>query len=1125
MTVINRAITQSDLANIVAQARSLSERLSERLIQGNSPKNQTSTLNDECLDRWCEVVSKGDWEQFRKRLQWDELDINTVLHRLSASSVPFAETQLLPNWAATLQRIMQTALEWNPENKESQLLPSVTDPQNPLPFEDLFLPALHVANQQLLTRLSSKTSLKLLSESAYGSLLRHLLCKLINLCEQTLDVEFSQFRPFGYRILLLGSRIDLASTDTQYRAFVQLLLQEGMLNFFQKYPVLGRLLATQINFWVEATAEFLQRLEADHLVIQQVFQPQQSDFTLDLGTVTEIEPHLSDPHHQGRSVIALTFASGLKLVYKPKNLGLEVAYNQLLDWCNQHGVPLPLRVLKVLNRQTYGWVEYVEQLPCENEAAAKRFYQRSGMLLCLLHVLGTSDCHHENLIASGEHLMLVDLETLMHPEALSLQDTPEATILRLIYQKFWDSVLRTGLLPRWHFNGRVAYDISGLGSVDPQSMPRQVPDWKSVNRDDMHRGYKDIMMPVAKNIAILNGVALSPNHYLEELIEGFEQFYRFLIQHQQALLSSPILTALQGQPVRFLFRPTDVYATVLQHVLSPKFLQDGVARSIELNILARAFLTSQDKPNAWSIFHEELRAMEQSDIPYFLTHSDSTTLEIRQGQPAIAHYFEAPSYSQVITRLQKLDDSDRFQQIKLIRESFTAREARSPESSQLSPYVNLKSDDALTYSPLTRKQLLSAAGAIAEKIQAHAIQQSDGSVYWISLDYIAQTERFQLQPLEMSLYNGNCGIALFLAALDYIRGTHQFRHLTLGAVQNLHRILQTVDTQFRTRLAERTGIGGITGLGSILYALVRINQFLAASPARTSDLTNPPGEAESTLIQDAQMIAQLFTRELVATDRQFDLMSGSAGAILGLLTLYQATQDRRVLDKAILCGQHLLEHRTSSNGLPRAWKSFADRPLTGFSHGAAGIAYALLRLYAVTQNSDYLAAAMEGIEYERSVFLPTAANWSDFRSSTQQQEASQLMISWCNGAAGIGLGRLGGLSLLATDTIYEDIETALQTTQRYGLDSVDQLCCGNFGRIELLLVAAQKLSRPELLKLAKQQAAWSVARAKHAGGYSLTPNASEPMFSPNFFAGTAGIGYELLRLGSPEALPSVLLLE
>jgi lantibiotic modifying enzyme len=51
------------------------------------------------------------------------------------------------------------------------------------------------------------------------------------------------------------------------------------------------------------------------------------------------------------------------------------------------------------------------------------------------------------------------------------------------------------------------------------------------------------------------------------------------------------------------------------------------------------------------------------------------------------------------------------------------------------------------------------------------------------------------------------------------------------------------------------------------------------------------------------------------------------------------------------------------------------------------------------------------------------------------------------------------------------LEVALQTTQNYGLQGVDHLCCGNFGRLEVLLLAAQKLARPELQELALQKGA------------------------------------------------------
>lgn len=1167
----------SDLANLIAQASSFSERLSNRLFEFDTTQFNEQKLSNEHLNRWCQVVAQGNWENFQKRLLWDGLDVDTV--RLVLSSQPLAENPTHPSWAATLQDIIQISSEWELRTKEWELeigqsqspitnprSPIPIDPEKPVPFEDLLLPAVYVARQKLLSCLGSPVlspsclPLELLSEEAYLKLERSLLFTLVNLCEKTLEFEFSRFRPFGYSVLNhLATQIKLPHQNTHYKAFVQKLLQYGLLAFFQKYPVLGRLIATRIDFWVEATVEFLQRLKADLDEIQQLFQSEklgtgdnrtrEKVFPITnspLGKVIQIKSNLSDPHNRGRCAIALTFKSGIKLVYKPKDLGLEVAYNQFLDWCNQHfsgewgtetgsqksevksqnsDYHLLFKVLKVLDRQTYGWVEYVEQLPCEDEAAARRFYQRTGKLLCLLYLLGATDCHYENLIASGEHLVLVDTETLMEHKARHIDDSLEVTALDPFNQHFWDSVLRTGLLPRWEFNheNRIAYDISGLGSVDPQPLPWRVPQWKFINTDNMHRVYETITKPIDQNVPMLNGVPLSPNDYLEELVEGFDQMYRFLIAQRRTLLANEFnfsqnlanpLVALQSQLVRFIFRDTQVYSAVLQKTLAPEFLRNGVERSIQLDILARAFLITEDKPNAWSILHSELRAMEQLDIPYFAANSDGVALTVGVEQP-LEDYLTKPSYSQVISRLQKLDETDRDRQVAIIRGAFHARVARSHGTEQAeSEYgrgsaVSLQATDCSTQSPLTREQLLASACAIAQEIQSHAIREADGSVYWISLGHIPNADRLQLQPLNQSLYDGNCGIALFLAALARINGSSQFRDLALGALVPLRKILQTIDAQAAQRLAKRIGIGGTTGLGSIVYSLVRISHFLK----------------EDALLEEAMRVADAIAPELITTDQKLDVMAGSAGTILALLALYNETTEPAILDKAIACGQHLLKYCTSFEGSPRAWKTFGERPLTGFSHGSAGIAYALLRLYAVTHNSAYLEAALEGIAYERSVFSSSAANWPDFRSCDRQNGQPGFMVSWCHGAPGIGLARLGGLSILETEEIHQDVEVALQTTQKYGLQGLDLLCCGIFGHTELLLVAAQKLARPELREMALQRAACVVARAEQTGAYKLFPNLPNYVFSPSFFQGTAGIGYELLRLAYPEVLPSVLLLE
>jgi lantibiotic modifying enzyme len=93
------------------------------------------------------------------------------------------------------------------------------------------------------------------------------------------------------------------------------------------------------------------------------------------------------------------------------------------------------------------------------------------------------------------------------------------------------------------------------------------------------------------------------------------------------------------------------------------------------------------------------------------------------------------------------------------------------------------------------------------------------------------------------------------------------------------------------------------------------------------------------------------------------------------------------------------------------------------------------------------------------------------------------------------------------------------------LQNIDQLCCGNLGRSEIMLVAAQKLNSPQWHQAAQELAAIAVRRATQTGDYELFGNLPKSVFSPCFFQGAAGIGYQLLRLAHPQTFPSVLLWE
>ena len=305
-------------------------------------------------------------------------------------------------------------------------------------------------------------------------------------------------------------------------------------------------------------------------------------------------------------------------------------------------------------------------------------------------------------------------------------------------------------------------------------------------------------------------------------------------------------------------------------------------------------------------------------------------------------------------------------------------------------------------------------------------------------------------------------------------------------------------------------IGGLSGFGSFLYGLVVIGDLLELPE----------------LQEDALLLSSFLTPEAIRRDDRLDVMFGCAGALLSLLALERRTPARNrsgftPLDLANLCARHLLDHQLPAveeegGGWPNRPGS---TPIGGFAHGSAGICYALLRLFERTGEPDLLAAALAGMRYERSLFVPEAGNWR-----VAWRPELRFVNTWCNGAPGILLGRVGGLGGCDDPEVRLEIERGLTLTRSLHLDRDDHLCCGNMGRVEILLFAYRKLGDARLLAEAERLAEAIVLRAEERQGFALMPT-SDGIFDPRFFLGITGIGYTLLHLADPEGLPFVMALD
>ncbi len=180
-----------------------------------------------------------------------------------------------------------------------------------------------------------------------------------------------------------------------------------MLTLLEEYAVLARQLVEMLDLWVTCELELLERLCADWEQIRSVFL-----LDYDPGVLIEIEQGAGDTHRGGHNVTVLTWSSGFRLVYKPRATALDIHFQELLTWLNAQGQQPAFLTLTIIDKQTYGWSEFVPACDCTTREEVERFYLRQGGYLALLYALEATDFHAENLIAAGEHPLLIDLEAL-----------------------------------------------------------------------------------------------------------------------------------------------------------------------------------------------------------------------------------------------------------------------------------------------------------------------------------------------------------------------------------------------------------------------------------------------------------------------------------------------------------------------------------------------------------------------------------------------------------------------------------------------------------------------------------------------------------------------------------------
>lgn len=419
--------------------------------------------------------------------------------------------------------------------------------------------------------------------------------------------------------------------------------------------------------------------------------------------------------------------------------------------------------------------------------------------------------------------------------------------------------------------------------------------------------------------------------------------------------------------------------------------------------------------------------------------------------------------------------------------------------------------------PLRWERLIDAAAGVGELLLEEALWRG-GECTWMGPRHegpspaASPAGRGSWSALGADVYLGTAGLACFLAPLAGLLGDDRFARAAGGALayaaQETERSLGPADASLHL---------GWTGVAMCLIRL--------GGPLGRPDL----------VAHGERMVRERLGEDLVC--RSDDRLAGLAGNITGLLALARAGVREPVVEAADRLGRALLTRAVRTGGVP-TWPNPAHAavPLTGFAHGAAGIALTLTELAAATGHDEYRTAALEAIGYERRRFSRPQRNWPDYRRhpsvTGQPHRGRRYSVGWCHGAPGIALARMRMWTALGGDDLRAEAMPGFDTTLRsltwMAGDGIERmvLCHGLGGNLMIARMLGREglTTPPELATTADTAAGHLCERAELAGAGG---DVSEWIRrTPSLLTGAAGIGHLLLgEAGADTAgLPSALVL-
>lgn len=1078
-------ISTSDLIDLAERALSPDELTH---LPTYSTDNKSCRKAKRLLERWENLICTrtGSKKEFDIRLASLGLNRDSALIRLQTRRR--LQVEDLPDWAKTLGQILNQSIY--PPNSSIQSLLANIDQENQDREDQLLFPEiLHPFIDYYMSELTSVWSKyepyvkpKVLNQNA-----ENLLSRLSHLCVRIVAYDIKQKSALG---LLKGK-----TSQSRYQYYVNQIVgtPEGLFQLLDRYPVLARLLTTITEQAIKNTIKWLRRLEFDYQAIASKFF-----YSKNPGLVESLELGLSEPHCGGQTVWFMEFTSGLRLGYKPRSLGLDVAYLQFLKWLNETQPELCLKAAPILDRQDYGWVLWIETTDCQDMDGVAQYFERLGAHLAVFYFLGGTDFHEDNFIPNGSQPIPVDLEAIGSVALACKIDSQMLEKLPRPWQP--DTVFMPLMLPRWY--NQVGYEqeviamSSFTGRKEGQIWPMPVPIYYNLGTDRLCLKFEYRTARTCLSLPKLEGKSIDAKSFIGKVIDGFVCTYQTLMNHRDSLLSNTgVIAAFQNLPTRVIVRDTNVYHDLLLWSTAPDNLTSGIDYDLSLEIVCGTPILDETREDALSYGRVEKKALWTRDVPYFSGLTSSCYLNSEDGA-SFGPINEHSGYDYIRHRLMVVNEVDLSWQKELIRVSLEMFFVSRGKPITL-PQENTKLASVPALDRQLATRIYNHLLDMGQKIENQVTHHSEGPS-WITLSISGKYGLPQLgHPIPWSS-PGAAGTVIFMANLAAYTGNESWSKLSLEAVKATAKMADRFSSEFALHQ------NGFYGLPIVIYALLVCAEKLG----------------DESCLNLAYNLVMKIPAQMWGEVTNPDILTGSASSILALIALHKKFPDDELIKRIQLIAQGILRYQEQDGSNIGGFSiPNAPRPLLGMAHGASGIACALSKLYSFTGDSTLLPPIHAALEYEHSNYSQEHQDWPNL----WKDPASPVFMSgWCAGAPGIGLARLEMLNQFG-DKVMPDIEASCQATLRHLGSGGHHLCCGEAGRIIFLVNASQKLNRSDLLHSAAKATENLLDFYEQKGYWKLQTMAARSII-PGLTDGIAGIGLSLLTLIDPNQTSHLLTL-